>query len=194
MMSAKITRWTCSALLFPLTMLISLDLGSQSPNLPVSGWTIERFLRMKATKVIRPDYPEDAIRAHKTGVAVAQIWLNQGGGVSKVEVLEAPCESIANSLRRAVTQWRFEAFTDNNGQPIVVSGKLTFYFQITNGKGTVLDPADTGYVGHWPEKGHPPSAQSKTISVEKSFTQAGSLVCGEQHLGEFYAGRLKEKI
>jgi TonB family protein len=113
--------------------------------------TSEQVLRAHATKVVRPAFPADASRHQQTGVAVAEVHLNPAGLVSQVEILEAPTPSIAQSVSEAVAQWQFTPFTMSSGEPMLLSAKLTFYFEMKGGKGVVLNPADTGYVGKWPE-------------------------------------------
>ncbi|MGD0404487.1 MAG: TonB family protein [Candidatus Acidiferrales bacterium] len=117
----------------------------------VSGWTIERILRSRAVKVVKPIFPEDAIRNQTTGVVVAEIHLDGSGVVTTVHILQAPSESTAASVSQAVSQWQFQPFPPPDDKHII-SGKLTFYFEFRHGKGIVLDPAETGYVGHWAKK------------------------------------------
>ena len=117
---------------------------------PLSGRTSGAVLRSMALKMVLPVYPQDALRKRKTGVAVADIHLSVEGAVTKVEVLEAPDPSIGNSVRDALSRWRFQPTDDSDGErAIEFSGKLVFYFEIRQGKGVVLFPAEAGYVGSW---------------------------------------------
>lgn len=166
------TRRNCVSFVLGLTLFNRPAIAAQSSNEPISGWTMESILRAKALHTPRPVYPGDAVLARTTGVAVVNIWLNDAGLVSRYEVLQAPCESIADSVGQAVSQWRFQLFLDSHGRPMLASGKLTFYFQIRNAIGVVLDPADTGYVGHWPE--HRSASLEKSRSSTNSIAQVGA--------------------
>lgn len=105
-----------------------------------------------AIKIVRPAYPQDALRKKETGVAVARIHLSLEGAVEHVEILEAPSASIGNSVKQALVQSRFESTDGRNGDgPVKFSGKLVFYFEIQDGRGVVLYPSETGYVGRWHE-------------------------------------------
>jgi TonB family protein len=123
-----------------------------SSDSPLSGWTVESILRAHATRTLRPEYPTDALLAGSYGVVVVEINLDITGLVAKQQILEAPCESIAKAVTQAVDQWHFGAFKDSHGRPMLVSGKLTFYFEIKDRKGFVLNPDETGYVGPGPDK------------------------------------------
>ena len=124
--------------------------GNGQANVPGTGWTMERVLREQATKTVRPEYPETALKHHQVGVAVVNIHLATDGSVSRARILEAPSEAIGQSVCDAVLQWRFNPILGAEGKPEAVSGKLTFYFEIIGSKGFALDPQDVGYVGHWP--------------------------------------------
>ena len=65
-------------------------------------------------------------------------------------VIQAPTECAGVAVRQAVKQWRFKPYHLANGRAVLWSGLLTFYFEIRNGKGVVLNPNDAGYIGHWP--------------------------------------------
>lgn len=119
----------------------------QSAQPPVSGWTLERFLRKWAVKTVTPEFPISAIREHKSGVAVAMVYLDLDGRVSKVEILRSPSPAIADSMSAALSQWIFRPEPTPDGSPILISGKITFYFEIEGNKGVVRDPESAGYVG-----------------------------------------------
>jgi TonB family protein len=147
-----LTKITCGlALGMCLLMSSTVGLhGQTSSSSEASGWTWEIVLRQFAINSVRPEYPEDSLREKRTGVAVVKVYLGPDGHVNGVEVLEAPTPSIASSVSRAAAQWQFKPF-DSDGKKYSVWGKLTFYFEIKKGKGYVLDPADAGYVGRWPQ-------------------------------------------
>jgi TonB family protein len=114
---------------------------------PYLASTSEAVLRASALKIVRPAYPLGAVQSRQTGVAVAQIYVDDRGLVGKVEVLEAPSPSIAESVREALGRWKFEPEMDGRG--VEVRGKITYYFVISKDKSAVLEPKDAPYVGRW---------------------------------------------
>jgi TonB family protein len=118
-----------------------------------TGVVSELNLRKRAIKRELPPFPEDAIRAHETGVAVAAIEVDTSGRVFEVTVLEAPARSIEESVAKTLMAWRFEPFVlPSTGQRDRVRGKLTFYFVIEGGIPKVYGADDAPYLGRWPEK------------------------------------------
>ena len=112
-------------------------LGVQYKVATVSEKTLRKFAKI----VVMPQYPDASQRAGAQGVAVAQLDINEEGTVSKVELLEAPDEATGNAVVMAVKLWTFERpIEDTTGKPIRLSGKLTFYFVIENGRGIVRNP------------------------------------------------------
>ena len=106
----------------------------------------ESGLRRLANKVVLPEFPRDAIRARKAGVAVAFLDINERGAVVKVETLEAPSPSIGAALSRALSHWSFTPPLAED-IPMKMHGKLTFYFLFQNGKPVVLRPDEAPFVG-----------------------------------------------
>jgi TonB family protein len=112
----------------------------------------ERNLRRVATFIVAPQFPEEDIRMHKIGVVVAEIKVDEKGKLSKITILEAPSDTIAVSLSKALSQWRFAAGTVN-GQPSGAVGKVTYYFVFQQGKPVVLSPEEAPYLGPLPSNG-----------------------------------------
>jgi TonB family protein len=106
----------------------------------------ESGLRRLANRVVLPEFPRDAIRARKTGVAVAVLDIDERGAVIKIETLEAPSPSIGAALSRALLQWSFTPPV-SEGVPMKMHGKLTFYFLFQHGKPVVLSPDEAPFVG-----------------------------------------------
>jgi TonB family protein len=101
----------------------------------------ETGLRSLAIDHPQPDYPASSITRGSAGVAVAAIRVGTGGDVERVNVLEAPDPEISACLRRTLLRWRFvPARVDGSPEPRAVEGKLTFYFQIRDGRPTVDEP------------------------------------------------------
>ena len=137
-------RFSCTAL-FALAILSRTPAHSQTASLPrFSG----HDLRKITETTVRPEFPQEAIKAGKTGVAVAMVTVNETGIVTGVEVLEAPAPSIAQAVSQALSQWRFKTAT-SNGRTTGYTGKVTYYFVFQQGKAVVLDPDQTPYLGRW---------------------------------------------
>src|SRR5687768_2306359 len=60
---------------------------------------------------------------------------------SVLPFLEAPSKSIGDAVVTAVKQWKFVPSKKEDGTPVSVRGKLTFYFEIDkDGNGRVQNP------------------------------------------------------
>ena len=101
----------------------------------------EDGMRKSASKTVMPSYPEDALKKRQQGVAVVELQYDAKGDVVKTSVLEAPSKSIGDAVVVALKQWKFVPSKKQDGTPISVRGKLTFYFEIDKeGKGLVQNP------------------------------------------------------
>lgn len=101
----------------------------------------EKTLRQFAKTVVMPEYPDASQRNGIQGVAIAEVNIDEEGAVKKVEILEAPNEAIGNAVVMAIKKWKFERpVDDSTGKAVRLSGKLTFYFVIENGRGIVKNP------------------------------------------------------
>jgi len=107
----------------------------------------EYSVRASAVRVVHPKYPPTAFRQHQTGVAVAQVYVNDDGAVEKVDLLQAPSEAIAASVREALKQWKFGPELVTPGGEF--TGKMTYYFVISRGKPAVFEPKYAPYIGRW---------------------------------------------
>ena len=112
--------------------------------------TSERILRTMKISGDLPSFPSDAFRSCSFGVAVASVQLDPKGKVSSIQMLQSPAPSISKSISQTLSNWRFKPYFLKNGQQVVFSGLLTFYFEPKDGRPVVLNPNETGYVGHWP--------------------------------------------
>ena len=130
-----------------IAVVLGLALAVASSGQTLSGRTSEKLLRLHIINGPAPLFPLDALRNRQHGVVVAQIDVDPMGHISAVRILEAPTPSMAESVSKALPPWQFRAFTSSAGQGMSMSGKLTFYFEIENRKGVVLNPSETGYVG-----------------------------------------------
>jgi periplasmic protein TonB len=103
----------------------------------------EASLRKRATRVETPRFPRESRRRGSTGVAVVSIETNESGDVVAARVLQAPDATISEAVTEAVYKWKFEP-TSHNGQPVRLTGKLTFYFLLSGGKPRVESPKFSG--------------------------------------------------
>ncbi|HKN83583.1 MAG TPA: energy transducer TonB, partial [Pyrinomonadaceae bacterium] len=100
----------------------------------------EDGIRRSAAKSTMPEYPRDAVKDGKQGVAVAELQYDGKGDVTEANIIEAPATIVGQSVIDAIKQWKFRPST-LNGEPISVRGKLTFYFVLDkDGKGRVENP------------------------------------------------------
>ena len=99
----------------------------------------ESVLRKLISKFVMPDYPEGSRERGEQGVAVAEIQVNEAGALTDVRMLEAPSDEIKDAVVNAIRQCKFRSGATDDG-PVLMDGKLTFYFVIENGRGTVKNP------------------------------------------------------
>ena len=101
----------------------------------------EDGMRKSASKTVIPAYPEDALKKREQGVAVVEVEYDAKGDVVDSAVLEAPSKSIGDAVVVAIKQWKFVPSKKQDGTPVSIRGKLTFYFEIDKqGKGLVQNP------------------------------------------------------
>jgi Gram-negative bacterial TonB protein C-terminal len=86
-----------------------------------------------------PPFPHESLTKRHSGVSVAEITFSAMGAVTRIDVLEAPDEWIARSMRDTLQKWRLPE-ARQGGQPIGISAKVTYYFVIEGAIGKVLDP------------------------------------------------------
>lgn len=101
----------------------------------------EDGMRKSASKTVMPLYPEEALKKREQGVTVVEVQYDSKGDVVSTSVLEAPSKSIGDAAVTAIKQWKFVPSKKQDGTPVSVRGKLTFYFEIDkDGKGMVQNP------------------------------------------------------
>jgi TonB family protein len=106
-----------------------------------SQWatTSEATLRKVVVKAVMPSYPTSSRKRGSTGVAVAEIDLDENGNVIAARVLEAPDEEIGRSVVKSVQQWKFQPLKVQGGA-VRIHSKLTFYFVAQKGRAWVEHP------------------------------------------------------
>jgi hypothetical protein len=119
----------------------------------------EFTIRRVATKKPLPVYPPESVAKKRAGVAVAAIRSDVSGNVIEATILEAPDEAIGVAARNALLTWVIPPMmVAGRSEPHGVNGKVTFYFQIVEGRGRVSNPEDLPG-GPKPEPaGGPPSS------------------------------------
>jgi TonB family protein len=101
----------------------------------------EDGMRKSASKIVMPSYPNEALKKREQGVAVVELEYDAKGEVVNTTVLETPSKSIGEAVVRAIKQWKFAPSKKQDGTPVSVRGKLTFYFEIDKeGNGRVQNP------------------------------------------------------
>jgi rhodanese-related sulfurtransferase len=123
-----------------IALLVPLVTDAQQANIVSMA---ESGIRRVATKKPLPVYPAESLAKKSTGVAVALIVSSGEGRVASVAVLETPDNAIASAVREALLNWEIPATkVVGRSEPYGVRGKVTFYFQIVNGRGLVANPDD----------------------------------------------------
>jgi TonB family protein len=118
-------------LLFALTLVVPAVASAQAERNELTA-------RMIMTGP-KPAYPSDLQAKKVTGVAVAGVVVSAGGRMTTVVVLQAPDPLMGDAVKNALAQWqRKPGIPDNTAW----SSKLTFYFQVRNGVGVVLNPEE----------------------------------------------------
>lgn len=103
----------------------------------------EPALRWSAVDVMVPSYPTASIIRGSSGVAVATVQVGAEGRVRRVDVEQAPDSDIADAMRAAVAKWTFTPISvagSDVKRPLL--GKVTFYFVLQNGRGSVFNPTE----------------------------------------------------
>ena len=115
-------------------------------------------LRNAATTAPKPEYPAASLTTQVAGVVVASVRFDLDGKLSTLEILESPDPHTAAAVRDALARWIVpptQILGRETKSPI--RGKLTFYFQVRDGKGVVLDPDE---IPGGPARPKPRPAQS----------------------------------
>ena len=128
------------AFLFAL-LIFSVNENSLAQKLcPFRATVGESGLRkQKATKRVKPVYPEESLKNKVTGRVVVSILVDENGKVPEAKVKEAPDESTGQAVVEAAKKWEFQAPPKVQGRQICFSSTLSFKFEIRDGKGKVSD-------------------------------------------------------
>ncbi len=88
----------------------------------------EGVLRGSAVKQAKPGYPKDALDARIEGDVVCEILIDTDGKVIEASIISGP-KALQEAALAAVRQWVFRPVS-LNGQPVRVSGGITFRFNL----------------------------------------------------------------
>jgi TonB family protein len=156
-------RHTQLHLLKSAQFIFSMVVALASANLAIARSKMDEVgIRQEVIQSPMPVYPKMAIDKGITGVVVASVLIQSDGRVGTVAVLEAPDPSLATAVREAVNRWTFRS----EYIPDSLTGPLTFYFRIVNGKGQVLEPKEMPG-SRWPKPPAPSDAKSQKVTEAK---------------------------
>jgi rhodanese-related sulfurtransferase len=98
-------------------------------------------LRAAAMESPMPAYPEASLGARISGVVVAAVLFGVDGKLASIDILQSPDAHTGAAVRDAVGRWTVPGVqVMGREEKSPVRGKLTFYFQLRDGKGVVLSP------------------------------------------------------
>lgn len=85
--------------------------------------------RPRLIRAPQPVMPPDDIVAGVIGNVDVEIWFNEAGTVTRVEVLKSVKESLSDAVRAAVSQWQIVP-PRRDGKPRVLVARQRFEFGI----------------------------------------------------------------
>ncbi len=164
-----------SAKVVAFVLAVSAPLLSHAPQTSTVN-KAESSIRRVATKKPMPLYPAESVAKKSTGVAVAAIASGVDGRVASVTVLEAPDDAIAAAIRDALLNWEIPPTSVmGRSEQYGVRGKITFYFQITNGRSRVANAEDLpGGPKPEPASGPPTSPPGTRTGASPPGTRTGA--------------------
>lgn len=95
--------------------------------------------KQKATKKVKPTYPEESLKNKVVGRVVVNILVDEKGKVPEAKVKESPDELTGQAVVEAAQQWEFQVPPKVQGRQICYTSTLSFKFEIKDGKGKVID-------------------------------------------------------
>ena len=178
-----------------MTLTVVLPTGVEAAPLQDEVNRNEWGLRTAATTAPKPEYPAASLTTRVAGVVVASVRFDLDGKLRSLDILESPDPHTAAAVRDALARWIVpptQVLGRETKSPI--RGKLTFYFQVRDGKGVVLDPDEMPGgparpkprpAPSAPPQGPPPAppavqaggrATAKTITVEEFKKRSGKAI------------------
>jgi TonB family protein len=95
--------------------------------------------KYKATKKVKPIYPEESLKNKVAGRVVVLILVDENGKVPETKVKESPDDLTGLAVVVAAKRWEFQPPPKVQGRQICYSSTLSFKFEIKDGKGKVVD-------------------------------------------------------
>ncbi|HKR02547.1 MAG TPA: energy transducer TonB [Pyrinomonadaceae bacterium] len=130
-----------------LTLTFNGTVSAQNPC-PFRAPVGEAGLRKtKATKRVKPVYPEQSLKNKVTGRVVVEILVDENGKVPLAKLREAPDELMGQAVVEAAKRWEFKPPPKIQGRQLCYSSTLSFKFEIKDGKGKVVDDPSNYGVG-----------------------------------------------
>jgi TonB family protein len=178
-----------TAALSALLTLSTLAFGQQDAPKVINGGV----LNAKAVSLPKPEYPESAKATGVEGVVKVQVTIDENGNV---ESAQAVIEFIDNdvlatektdprpALREAAEQAALEAkFSPTllNGDPVKVTGIITYNFVLADGSKDSVKPIDGGILNgkavKLPEPAYPGDAKvAGIVKVKVTVDESGNVI------------------
>ena len=122
-----------------ICLYVTDDILAQKPC-PFRAPVGETGLRkQKATKKVKPLYPEASLKTKVVGRVAVEILVDESGKVPEAKVKESPDELTGQAVVDAAKQWEFQPPPKVQGRQMCYSSTLSFKFEIKDGKGKVTD-------------------------------------------------------
>jgi len=83
--------------------------GNATPSEPVRIWLAPEAAEGRLRHRVEPEYPADALAAHRSGEVVLEVLIGQDGAVSSVRTLSGD-PLLAEAATAAVRNWRYEPY------------------------------------------------------------------------------------
>jgi hypothetical protein len=134
-MLAVLLKWGRESAL-PLLLALTWAGSAQTSMPPLAHFGSTALLKWTAkTKV--PSYPSESVKANVTGLAVADLKIDQHGRVTSVAVDRAPDEAIRKAVSNAMFAWSFRE-AKIRGVAHRMEGRVFVYFRIEEGVPRVI--------------------------------------------------------
>jgi TonB family protein len=109
--------------LLPVLVLAAAFASGQNP--PESKVTPPRVKQHR----LQPQYSEEAIREHISGMVKLKVWVGTDGNVRDIEVVRSVGYGLDEETVKAVRTWEFEPATDD-GEPIIAAVPVECEFHV----------------------------------------------------------------
>jgi TonB family protein len=131
-----------SALLATILLPILSGCSTQPQDISIDFTQIGAVGRAKHTLV--PEYPQISIGAHKEGVVVIAVRVDEAGQVISASVLQSPDQAISISSLAAAKATTF-SLPNKDGMHYTGHGKLYYYFKLSPSPHVELPSQDSKF-------------------------------------------------